>query len=117
MGWLVWDKGQRDFSLADGELAWTSFDKALRIFTYARASALQDGKEHPTQKALALMEWCLNLRASKSDIIFDPFLGSGTTALASERLGRRWIGIEKEPKYCAIAQKRIDAERAQGKLW
>ena len=43
MGWIVWDKGQRDFSLADGELAWTSFDKAMRIFTYARAKALKEG--------------------------------------------------------------------------
>ena len=60
MGWLVWDKGQRNFSLADGELAWTSFDRALRIFTYSRGAALQDGKEHPTQKPVDLFAWCLN---------------------------------------------------------
>lgn len=59
MGWLVWDKGQRNFSLADGELAWTSFTRALRIFTYARSTALKDGKEHPTQKPVDLFAWCL----------------------------------------------------------
>ena len=49
-------------------------------------------------------------------MILDCFLGSGTTAVAAERLGRRWIGIEIEPKYCAIAQARVDAERNQLKL-
>ena len=58
--WMVWDKGQRDFSLADGEMAWTSYDKAMRIFTYSRGAALQDGKQHPTQKPEALMRWCLD---------------------------------------------------------
>lgn len=59
MGWLVWDKGQRDFSLADGELAWTSFDKALRIFSVSRSSALKDVKQHPTQKSLEVMKRCI----------------------------------------------------------
>ena len=117
MGWLLWDKGQRDFSLADGELAWTSFDKALRIFTYSRGAALQDGKQHPTQKPEALMRWCLNERGEEGQIVFDPFMGSGTTAVACERLGRKWFGCELEPKYVTIANKRIEAERAQLKLF
>ena len=58
MGWLIWNKLQRDFSLADGELAWTSENRATRIFDYSRAAALQDGKQHATQKPLALMKWC-----------------------------------------------------------
>ena len=58
MGWLVWDKGQRNFSLADCELAWTSMDKATRIFDYSRARANKEDKEHPTQKPVALMKWC-----------------------------------------------------------
>jgi site-specific DNA-methyltransferase (adenine-specific) len=56
MRWLVWDKGQRDFSLADVELAWTSQNKAARAFTYSRGKAILDGKQHPTQKPVALME-------------------------------------------------------------
>jgi len=59
MGWLVWDKGQRDFSLADGELAWTSFQNALRIYMIPRGLALQDGKQHPTQKSLEIMNLCI----------------------------------------------------------
>jgi site-specific DNA-methyltransferase (adenine-specific) len=60
MGWIVWDKGQRDFSLADGELAWTSFDKAMRIFEMSRGKALarnneQGGRFHPTQKPEMLL--------------------------------------------------------------
>ena len=64
MGWIMWDKGQRDFSLADGELAWTSFDKALRIFEMSRGKALAKnnetgGKFHPTQKPVELYDWIL----------------------------------------------------------
>ncbi len=109
MQWLVWDKGQREFSLADCEFAWSSQWKASRIFNYSRAEALRDGKEHPTQKPLALMEWCLSF-LPKAKTILDPFMGSGTTGVACIRTGRKFIGIEKEPKYFDIACKRIKAE-------
>lgn len=74
-------------------------------------------KGHPTQKPIKLFEKLISVSSESGMIIFDPFLGSGTTALAAERLGRKWIGCELEPKYCAIAQARVDAERAQGKLF
>jgi site-specific DNA-methyltransferase (adenine-specific) len=109
MGWLVWDKGQRDFSLADGELAWTSEQRALRIFSYARSKALQDGKEHPTQKPLELMAWCLSMFGT-SRTIFDPFMGSGSTIVAAKRLGKQATGIEREEKYCEIAARRLQQE-------
>jgi DNA modification methylase len=115
--WLVWDKGQRDFSLADGEMAWTSFDKAMRIFTYARAKALQDGKIHPTQKPVALMAWCLNNYSQENDLIFDGFLGSGTTAIASIRTKRRLIGCELDNEYFDKMCKRIEEELRQGNLF
>ena len=111
MRWLVWDKGQRDFSLADFEMAWTSQNKASRIFNYARGKAMQDVKQHPTQKPIALMEWCLGFLPD-SKTILDPFMGSGTTGVAAINLGRKFIGIEKEAEYFEIACKRIrDAER------
>ena len=116
MGWMVWDKGQREFSLADGELAWTSYDRALRIYTYSRGAALQDGKEHPTQKPRELFAWCLN-RCKDIKTVFDPFLGSGTTALVCEQMGIQWSGVEREKSYCKIAESRIEAERSQGKLF
>lgn len=107
MQWLVWDKGQRNFSLADCEFAWSSQTRAARIFTYSRGAALQDGKEHPTQKPIALMEWCIEQAANKPKTILDPFMGSGTTGVACMNLGRKFIGIEREPKYFDIACERI----------
>jgi len=115
MRWLVWDKGQRDFSLADCEFAWVSQNKAARIFTYPRAKALQDGKEHPTQKPGALMEWCLGF--VPDGVILDPFMGSGTTGVACVKLGRKFIGIEIEPKYFDIACRRISEALKQPDLF
>jgi len=116
MQWLVWDKGQRDFSLADCEFAWSSQRKAARIFTYARALALQDGKVHPTQKPIALMKWCLSF-LPETDTILDPFMGSGTTGVAAVQMGRKFIGIEREPKYFDIACKRIEDAQRQKDLF
>ena len=105
--WLIWDKGQTDFSLADAELAWCSWGGAIRRRTYSRSAALQDGKEHPTQKPLAIMLWCLSFVDGS---VVDPFMGSGTTLRAAKDLGRRAIGIEIEEKYCEIAARRLDQE-------
>lgn len=117
MQWLVWDKGQRNFSLADCEFAWSSQTRAARIFTYSRGAALQDGKEHPTQKPIALMEWCIEQAANKPRTILDPFMGSGTTGVAAVKMGRLFIGIERERKYFDIACERIAAAQAQGALF
>ena len=116
MQWLVWDKGQRDFSLADCEFAWSSQQRAARIFDYPRARALQDGKEHPTQKPIALMKWCIEM-LPKADTILDCFLGSGTTGVAAVQMGRDFIGIEREPKYFDIACRRIEQAQRQGDLF
>ena len=114
MGWLAWDKGQRDFSLADFEMAWTSFQRAARCFVYSRARALQDGKQHPTQKAEAVMRWSVEACDAglkrKAITILDPFMGSGTTLRAAKDLGRKAIGIEIEEKYAEIAAKRLAQE-------
>ncbi len=112
-GWIVWNKGQRNFSLADGELAYTSFDKALRIFDYARASALKDGKIHPTQKPLKLFKWCLEKYAPEDAIVFDPFLGSFTTAVACHSHGLNWIGCEKDEDYFNAGMERYETECLQ----
>jgi len=110
MGWLFWDKGQR-ISQSDGELAYTNFQKALRVFNLNRAALAVDGAVHPTQKPLALMKWCIE-QAGMPQTILDPFMGSGTTGVAAVQMGRKFIGIEREPKYFEIACKRIeDAQR------
>lgn len=116
MRWLMWDKGQRDFSLADFEMAWTSQQKAARVIDYPRALALKDGKQHPTQKPVAVMEWCLGFLPDAQTIL-DPFMGSGTTGVACAKLGRKFIGIELEPKYFDIACQRIEEAYRQPRLF
>ena len=107
MQWLVWDKGQRDFSLADCEFAWTSQNKAARIFTYPRSKALQDGKQHPTQKPVELMSWCLDQIKPTPKTVVDPFMGSGTSAISCIRRGVPFVGIEQDEGYFAGAVERV----------
>lgn len=110
--WLVWDKGQR-INQSDGELAWTHESGALRICTMNRVELMTDGAEHPTQKPVRLMEWCIG-QIKAGGPILDPFMGSGTTGVACMNLGLPFIGIEREPKYFDIACRRIeDAQRQQ----
>jgi DNA modification methylase len=106
MGWLFWDKGQR-IDQSDGELAYTNLPRALRVMTLNRAAIARDGAEHPTQKPLALMKWCIGHLPIDARIILDPFMGSGTTGVAAVKMGRKFIGIEIEPKYFEIACRRI----------
>lgn len=101
-GWLVWVKCERNFSLSEAELAWTSIDTVIRV--YDRPRHIQ-GREHPTEKPLELMKWCLS--KAEGDLVLDPFMGSGTTLRAAKDLGRKAIGIEIEEKYCEIAAKRL----------
>ena len=72
---------------------------------------------HPSPKSIKLMAECVELFSGIDNIILEPYLGSGTTAIACERLKRKWIGIEIEEKYCEIAAKRIELERKQLKLF
>lgn len=109
--WLVWDKGQR-INQSDGELAYTSKDGALRIFTQNRVALLLEGAEHPTQKPLEIMRWSV-LQIPEARSILDPFMGSGTTGVAAVKLGRRFTGIEIDEGYFSIACRRIEAALKQ----
>jgi DNA modification methylase len=113
--WLVWDKGQR-INQSDGELAWTSRQGALRIFDLNRVALLLDGAEHPTQKPVEIMCWSI-LQLDNPTTILDPFMGSGTTGVACAKLGRKFIGIEIEPKYFDIACRRISEAYKQADLF
>jgi DNA modification methylase len=114
-GWLFWDKGQRGLTMSDGEFAYTSLQMPSRAITINRAEIKSDWPEHPTQKPLRLMEWCLShIPDAKS--VCDPFMGSGTTGVACANLGRYFYGIEREEKYFDIACERIAAAHAQGRL-
>ena len=109
--WLVWHKGSgfagRDF--AECEMAWTNLDANARHMTYdPLANGDYKNKKHPTQKPVPVMTWSVS--HVEGETILDPFMGSGTTGVACVRLGRRFIGIELEPKYFEIAKRRIQDE-------
>ena len=107
--YLVWNKMQRNFSFADAELAWTNSKKAVRIFDYSRGQLVSEGKVHPTQKPVPLMEWCLDrMGIPVGATVLDPFMGSGTTGVACMRTGRKFIGIEIDKGYYDIAKRRIE---------
>lgn len=110
--WLVWDKDQRT-NQSDGELAYTSMQGALRIFDLNRVSLMMDGAEHPTQKPVELMKWSIQHLPRDVVTICDPFMGSGSTGVAAAKLGRSFIGIEREPSYFDIACRRIEAAYKQ----
>ena len=107
--WLVWDKqnGANDF--ADCELAWTNLNKAVRRLYWRWHGMIRKGddvRQHPTQKPVGVMEWCLT-HVPDARTILDPFMGSGTTGVACVKLGRKFIGIELDEGYFDIACKRI----------
>lgn len=115
--WIVWDKlnGANDF--ADCELAWTNFKTAVRKVEYrwngmfqgnmSTTSIDKEKRIHPTQKPVPLFVWMLERYAKKEHVVLDPFMGSGTTAIACEQLGMHWIGIERETVYCEAIKKRL----------
>ena len=113
---LVWNKGMRKMHFNDCEIAWCSqWREASRMFDLHPSAA--GTKEHPTQKPLALMKWCLELLPEGCETILDPFMGSGTTGVAAVQMGRKFIGIEREPKYFEIALRRIEDAQRQGDMF
>ena len=113
-GFLVWDKKQpQDFTLSMCEMAWMSKQQPAKLW---RQSVLSYEKSHPTQKPVPLIEWCLDFLPDANTIL-DPFMGSGTTGVACAKLGRKFIGIEIEPKYFDIACRRIEEAYKQPRLF
>lgn len=100
--------------ITSDNMAWTTFNRALRIFRYRWNGFLvdptsTDDRVHPTQKPLALMKWCLGF-APDAKTVIDPFMGSGTTLEACKARGIAATGIEIEERYCEIAAKRLSQE-------
>lgn len=124
--WIAFDKlgGMEPWdSFCDVEFAWHSHNKPARIFSMKWKGLACDKqgengglRVHTTQKPIRLMRWCIE-QAGMPDLILDPFMGSGTTGVAAIQLGRKFIGIEIEPKYFDIACERIYAAVAQGRLF
>lgn len=110
--WLFWDKMfSNDVSFSAGELAWTSFDSPVKKFIF-NPPPKSDGI-HATQKPLKLFKWCLEKYAPENSIIFDPFLGSFTTAVACHHYGLKWLGCEKDEDYFKAGTKRYERETLQ----
>ena len=105
-GWLVWNKPERNFSLAEAELAWTSLDMVIRVLDCVRS---EPGRTHPTQKPMRLMRWCLSF-LPEAKTVLDPYMGSGPVARACKDAGLQYVGIEIVEKYCEIAVKRLAQE-------
>ena len=112
-GWIYWNKMMGgDFS--DGELAYTSFQKALKSFTFCNK---YHGKIHPTEKPVKLYEWLLTNYAKQGDKILDTHLGSGSHAIACNNLGFELTACELDKDYYEASIKRIQQATAQERLF
>jgi DNA modification methylase len=100
--WLCWDKKNPNMGYSEFELAWSNFGKNTRIINHHWSG---EEKVHPTQKPLPVIEWCLGL--VEGDVVVDFYLGSGTTLIACERLGRECHGVEISPAYVSVALQRF----------
>lgn len=124
--WRAWDKlaGLAEYdSFSDVEFAWRNGRGKDRIFSHLWKGICQasekggERREHPTQKPVQLMQWCIQDLPAEVQTICDPYMGSGTTGVAAVRLGKRFVGIEVERDYFDIACKRIEDAQRQGNLF
>jgi len=109
---LIWDKVQ-EFSGADFELAWTSFDKPSKAFRMARIMAYMQGTIHKTQKPVKLYEWIYSNYTKPGDTILDTHAGSYSSAIAAHHCGLDYTGIEINKGYYDAAIKRFRGEIRQ----
>ena len=117
---LVWikrnDEAYGTF-LSDAEIGYQKGGCGVYCFRDLSMKAEERDRKHPNQKPLPLMQWCIERVSDPGDIILDPFMGSGTTGVACANLGRKFIGIEIEPKYFDIACRRIEDAYKQPRLF
>ena len=117
--WIVWDKENGENHFADCELAWTSFDSAIRVFRFRWQGMLQGNMKnkeyriHPTQKPVVLYEWLLNRYAKPDDIILDTHVGSASSLVACHNTRHKYVGFEIDPMYYEMAKERLTCETAQ----
>ena len=125
-GWIFWDKKEHPTqgqNFADGELAYTSFDRNLKKYLYGWIgldyvnNSKDDKKQHPTQKPLKLFQQILSDYSKEGELILDCFSGSGTTAIACHNLKRNFICIEKDYDYWKASVERLENVQAQCKLF
>ena len=115
--WIFWYKGQRDLTMSDGEMAWTSFETVTRQFELNRASLIAQNTFHPTEKPYKLYKWILDKYAKQGDKILDTHLGSGSIAIACHDYGFELTACELDAEYYEAAKKRFLNHSAQSKLF
>jgi len=119
MGWIVWDKNNGTTKFSDSELAFSSFNRALRIYKYTWNGMIQgdmknkESRIHPTQKPIRLYDWLLQNYATSGMRILDTHLGSGSSAIAAHYFGCDFVGCEIDKDYFEAAQKRFEKETRQ----
>lgn len=109
--WLCWYKKNDGLSFSEYELAWTNFGKNCRILSHHWSGEI---KQHPTQKPVAVMTWCIE-QSGKTTTILDPFMGSGSTIIAAEQTNRICYGMELDPKYidvCVLRWEEFTSKKA-----
>ena len=117
--WIFWDKkGDIAFKnpFADGELIFTTFNKPVRRIVFKQQGFITDSKDkryHPTQKPTELLALLINEYSSPGAVIFDGFMGSGSTGVAAVSNGRSFIGVELDTDYFNVAQARIQEAGGQ----
>jgi DNA modification methylase len=123
---LVWDKKCRndwEDNFSDCEVAYTSFDGPARVYRHLWVGALRQSESgageriHPTQKPIALFSWIIERFTKRGDLVFDPFSGSGTTAIACWHTGRRFVCVERDIQYHALSVERLSNAQQQGNLF
>ena len=121
--WLVWDKENGENDFADCELAWTSFDKAVRRYKFRWAGMLQgnmkdkENRIHPTQKPVALYDWIFTRFAEKGYKVLDTHLGSGSSRIAADKAGLDFVGFELDEEYYNALNKRFNEYKSQLRMF
>lgn len=108
--WLCWHKKNDERSFSEFELAWTNYGGNCRHLSHHWGA---ERKEHITQKPIAVMAFAIEQCPDASGVIYDPYLGSGTTLIAAERMGRTCYGCDVSPKYVDVVLKRFEAETGE----
>ena len=119
-GWIIWDKLlNKEVSFADGEMAWNSFDKVLKIIKYQYSGFLGSDNDriHPTQKPVKLYKKILHNYAKQGDKILDTHLGSGSSRIAAYDMSFDFTGYELDKEYFDAQEKRFKDFTAQLKLF
>ena len=118
--WIFWDKGTGSNDFADGELAWTSFDKTVRKYfkSWVGANA-KDGLKriHPTQKPISLYDWIYQNYATEGMRILDTHLGSGGSRIAANKMKMNFVGCETDERFFNEQNKRYEEFVSQARLW